>query len=545
MQKLFYNRRRLAMTGAILVVVSALMGARIERAFSDDPITQQLEKYSQVMSLVQDYYVDKVDLGKLNDAAIVGMLGQLDPHTIYLPPQSVKEQAEEFDGQFQGIGVTFTIIQDTITVDAPVPGGPSDLLGIRAGDKIVTIDGKTAIGMKEDDVRKTLRGPKGTKVDVGVARYGDAKPINFTITRDVIPIASVMAHFMVDPTTGYVDVGRFAGTTYDELTSALHDLKSQGMQRLILNLRGNPGGYMEQAVRIADEFIGGTKTIVYTKGRDHDFDDVLTSHPGDEFEKTPLVVLIDNGSASASEIVTGALQDLDRAIVVGQTSFGKGLVQRQYPLPDGSAVRLTISRYYTPSGRCIQKPYVGGHYVKDATALAAAKEDEDNDVDNYAHTYDINGRDTSRPKYHTADGRVVYGGGGITPDYIVANDTIQQATKKIWAAGILSDFTEDYVAQHIQQIQKEGDGNYFIKHFRITDAMFDDILNRAKAKKIDVNMEQFNLDKPWLAVVLRAEIGRHIYGNDVRYKILLEDDKQYQEAYTVLGEATHLATVFK
>ena len=545
MQKLFYNRRRLALTGAILVVVSALMGARIERAFSDDPITEQLEKYSDVMSMVQHYYVDDVDLGKLNDAAIVGMLGQLDPHTIYLPPQSVKEQDEEFEGKFQGIGVTFTIIQDTITVDAPVPGGPSDILGIRAGDKIVTIEGKSAIGMKEDDVRKNLRGPKGTKVTVGIVRYSEAKPIDFTITRDVIPIVSVMAHFMVDPTTGYVDVGRFAGTTYDELMTALHDLKSQGMQRLILDLRGNPGGYMEQAVRIADEFIGGTKTIVYTKGRDHDFDDVLTSHPGDEFEKTPLVVLVDNGSASASEIVTGALQDLDRALVVGQTSFGKGLVQRQYPLPDGSAVRLTISRYYTPSGRCIQKPYVGGHYVKNLTASAAQAEEGDDDVDNYAHTFDINGRDTSRPKYKTAAGRTVYGGGGITPDYIVTNDTIQQATKKIWAAGILNDFTEDYVAEHIQQIEKQGDGNYFISHFKITDAMFDDILSRAKAKKIDVNMQQFDIDKPWLAVVLRAEIGRHIYGNDVRYKILLEDDKQYQEAYKVLGEATHLAAVFK
>ncbi|HEX5316408.1 MAG TPA: S41 family peptidase, partial [Candidatus Kapabacteria bacterium] len=295
MQKLFYNRRRLALTGGVLIIVSALMGARIERAFSDSPIDDQIQKYGEVMNMVQHYYVDKVDLGKLNDAAIVGMLGQLDPHTIYLPPSNVKEQDEEFQGNFQGIGVTFTIIKDTITVDSPIPGGPSDLLGIRAGDKIVTINDSNAVGIKEDDVRRELRGPKGTKVTVGVDRYGDAQPIKFTITRDVIPIVSVMAHFMVDPTTGYVDVGRFAGTTYDELMQALNDLRSQGMQRLILDLRGNPGGYMEQAVRIADEFIGGTKTIVYTKGRDHDFDDVLTSHPGDQYEKTPLVVLVDNG----------------------------------------------------------------------------------------------------------------------------------------------------------------------------------------------------------------------------------------------------------
>lgn len=541
MQKLFYNRRRLALTGGILIIVSALMGARIERAFSDSPIDDQIQKYGEVMNMVQHYYVDKVDLGKLNDAAIVGMLGQLDPHTIYLPPTNVKEQDEEFQGNFQGIGVTFTIIKDTITVDSPVPGGPSDLLGIRAGDKIVSINDSTAIGLKEDDVRKNLRGPKGTKVKVGIDRYGETKPIDYTITRDVIPIVSVMAHFMVDPTTGYVDVGRFAGTTYDELMQALNDMRSQGMQRLILDLRGNPGGYMEQAVRIADEFIGGTKTIVYTKGRDHDFDDVLTSHPGDQYEKTPLVVLVDNGSASASEIVSGAFQDLDRALIVGQTTFGKGLVQRQYPLPDGSAIRLTISRYYTPSGRSIQKPYVGGHYVKNATASAEDYEEEDN----YSHANDLNGHDTSRPKFKTAAGRTIYGGGGITPDYLVRNDTIQQTTRKIWAAGVLADFSEDYVTQHIEQTEKQGDANYFVKNFKITDAMFDDILRRAKDKKVDVNMEQFNIDRPWLAVVLRAEIGRHIFGNEVRYRILLEDDRQYQEAYNVLGEASHLAAVFK
>lgn len=541
MQKLFYNRRRLALTGGILIVVSALMGARIERAFSDDPITVQLEKYNDVMSMVQHYYVDKVDLSKLNDAAIVGMLGQLDPHTIYLPPKNVQEQDEEFQGNFQGIGVTFTIIKDTITVDAPVPGGPSDLLGIRAGDKIVTINDSSAIGLKEDDVRKDLRGPKGTKVTVGIDRFGETQPIKYTITRDVIPIVSVMAHFMVDPTTGYVDIGRFAGTTYDELMQALNDLRSQGMQRLILDLRGNPGGYMEQAVHIADEFIGGTKTIVYTKGRDHDFDDMLVSHPGDEYEKTPLVVLVDNGSASASEIVSGAFQDLDRALIVGQTTFGKGLVQRQYPLPDGSAVRLTISRYYTPSGRSIQKPYEGGHYLKNATTSAEDYEEEDN----YSHTNDLNGRDTSRPKYKTAAGRTIYGGGGITPDYLVRNDTIQQTTRKILASGVLGDFVEDYVAQHIGQIEKEGDANYFVKNFRITDAMFNDIFKRAKDKKIEVNMEQFTIDQPWLTDELRAEIGRHIFGNEVRYRILLQDDRQYQKAYNVLGEATHLAAVFK
>jgi carboxyl-terminal processing protease len=518
-----------------------LLGARIEKAFSDDNIMEQVEKYSEVMQMVQQYYVDKVNVQDLNDAAITGLLNKLDPHSIYLPPKNVKEQDEQFSGSFQGIGVTFTILHDTITVDAPVPGGPSDQLGIRAGDKIVSIEGKSAIKMSDEDVRKDLRGAKGTKVTVGIVRYGQSQPMDFTITRDVIPIVSVMAHFMVDPTTGYIDVGRFAGTTYDELMDALNDLHTKGMQRLILDLRGNPGGYLEQAVRIADEFIGGNKTIVYTKGRRSEFDDVLVSHPGDQYEKTPLVVLVDNGSASASEIVSGAFQDLDRALIVGQGTFGKGLVQRQFPLKDGSALRLTISRYYTPSGRSIQKPYDGGHYLKNATASAATEEDEDN----FSHEYDVNATDTSRPKYKTAAGRTIYGGGGITPDFLVRNDTIQMATKKIWAAGVLSDFAENYVAHHIDEIKRAGDADHFVKNFRITDPMFNQIMEMAKDKKVDVDMSQFNIDKPWLAVVLRADIGRQIYGNEVRYRILLENDRQYQKAYSVLDEASHLAAAFK
>jgi carboxyl-terminal processing protease len=542
MQKLIYSRRRLVMTGAALVVVSVLLGSRIESAFSDDNPTELITKYTDVMRKIQTNYVDTVNLSELNDAAIVGMLSKLDPHSVYMPPTTVDQQGEQFEGKFEGIGVTFMIIHDTITVDAPIPGGPSDQLGIRAGDKIVTIEGKSAIKMKEDDVRKNLRGPKGTKVTVGIDRYGDTTPTEFTITRDVIPIVSVMAHFMVDPTTGYVDVGRFAGTTYDELMEALNDLSSKGMTRLILDLRDNPGGYLEQAVKIADEFIGGNKKIVYTVSRHSNFDEALYSHPGDAYEKTPLVVLVDNGSASASEIVSGAFQDLDRAIIVGQTTFGKGLVQQQYALPDGSAIRLTISRYYTPSGRSIQKPYEDGKYVKNTTALAAQSE---GDEDNYSHSFDVNAADTSRPKYKTAAGRTIYGGGGITPDFLVRNDTMQPTTKKMLATGVFGDFIQEYVDQHVAEIKKSGDADYFVKNFRITDAMFDDILRRVKEKKVEVNMAQFKMDRPWLAILLRAEMGGRIYGNDVFYRIKLEDDRQYDKAYSVLAEATHLASDFK
>ena len=541
MQKFYFNRRRLAITGVVLIVVSALMGARIERAFSDDPITEQIQKYGRAMQLVHDNYVDTISLSQLNDAAIVGMLGKLDPHSVYMPPKTVDDQGEQFEGKFDGIGVTFTLVHDTITVDSPIPGGPSDQLGIRAGDKIVTIDGKSAVKFKEDEVKKSLRGPKGTKVTVGIVRYGEAQPMDFTITRDVIPIVSVMAHFMVDPTTGYIDIGRFAGNTYDELMEALNDLRAKGMQRLVLDLRDNPGGYLEQAVKIADEFIGGNKKIVYTKSRHIEFDDELWSHPGDAYEKTPLVVLVDNGSASASEIVSGAFQDLDRALIVGQTTFGKGLVQRQYPLSDGSAIRLTISRYYTPSGRSIQKPYEDGKYVKNTTAMAAQSEE---DEDNFSHSFD-NAADTSRPKFKTAAGRTIYGGGGITPDFLVRNDTTQHSTRKIWAAGVFGDFTQDYVQQHIAEIKSKGDADNFVKNFKITDAMFDDVLKRAKDKKVEINTKEFAIDRPWIAVLLRSWIGRQIYGNDVYYRIILEDDHQFQKAYNELDEATHLAAAFK
>ncbi len=541
MQKFIYNRRRLAMIGVGLVVVSALMGARIERAFSDDNIMEQVQKYSDVLRMVQSYYVDKVNVEDLNAAAIVGLLGKLDPHSVYMPPRNVKEQAESFSGKFEGIGVTFLIIRDTITVDGPVPGGPSDLLGIRAGDKIVTIDTMSALKMNEDDVKKKLRGPKGTKVTVGIVRYGQPQPIAYTITRDVIPLYSVMAHFMVDPSTGYVNVGRFATETHNELMAALSDLKSKGMQRLILDLRGNPGGYLEQAVAIADEFIGGTKTIVYTKSRVQSFDNVETSQPGQAYEKTPLVVLVDNSSASASEIVSGALQDLDRALIVGQTTFGKGLVQRQFDLPDNSAIRLTISRYYTPSGRSIQKPYEGGHYAKNTTAAAVTDEDEDN----FSHSYDLNSKDTTRPKFKTAAGRTIYGGGGITPDFIVRNDTSQLSTRKIFAAGIIGDFVENYVERHVMEIKAAGDADHYTKTFRVTDAMFDQILQAAKDKKIEVKMDEFNIDKPWLSSLIRARMGLSIFGNEVYYKVLLENDRQYQKAYSVLDEASHLAADYR
>lgn len=536
-----YNPRRLAVIGLVLVVSSAFLGSRIEQAFSqDNNMQEQLMKYQEVMTLVQRYYVDKPNLGELNDAAIVGMLSKLDPHSVYMPPKNVEQSAEQFSGKFEGIGVQFMMGKnDTILIDAIIPGGPSDALGIIAGDKITAINGRRTTKFTEDSVRNNLRGPKGTKVNVTITRSGQPAPLEFSITRDVIPIVSVMASFMVDDKTGYLNVGRFAEETYSEMMVALGDLSNQGMKQLILDLRGNPGGYLEQAVRIADEFIGGTKTIVSTKGRIASFDDVDVSAPGNKYEKIPLVVLIDRGSASASEIVSGALQDLDRALVVGVPSFGKGLVQRQFPLgKDGSAIRLTISRYYTPLGRSIQKKYDGAKYEGGEEMEITESEEA-----NFDHSKDVH--DSTKPKYTTATGRTVYGGGGITPDYIVKSDTITRSTWRLFAGSLFFDWVKDYVSSNAPSLKKQYTAESFVKNFTVPEEAFTAVFEKAKEKKIEYDMKEFEVDKAWVRNYIKGEVGRQLFSNNVRARMLLENDKQYQKAYTLLGEAAKMALSMK
>lgn len=536
-----YNPRRLAIIGLLLIVSSGFLGSRIEQAFSqDNNMQEQLIKYQEVMTLVQRYYVDKPNLGELNDAAIVGMLSKLDPHSVYMPPKNVEQSAEQFSGKFEGIGVQFMMGKnDTILIDAIIPGGPSDALGIIAGDKITAINGRRTTKFTEDSVRNNLRGPKGTKVNVTITRTGQSAPLEFSITRDVIPIVSVMASFMVDDKTGYLNIGRFAEETYAEMMVALGDLSNQGMKQLILDLRGNPGGYLEQAVRIADEFIGGTKTIVSTKGRISSFDDVDVSMPGNKYEKIPLVVLIDRGSASASEIVSGAVQDLDRAVVVGVPSFGKGLVQRQFPLGnDKSAIRLTISRYYTPLGRSIQKKYDGAKYEGGEEMEIVNSEEP-----NFDHSKDVH--DSTKPKYTTASGRTVYGGGGITPDYIVKSDTITRSTWRLFAGSLFFDWVKEYVSSNAPSLKKQYTAESFVKNFTVPEEAFAAVFEKAKEKKIEYDMKEFDIDKGWVRNYIKGEVGRQLFSNNVRARMLLENDKQYQKAYTLLGEAAKMAISMK
>jgi len=468
------------------------------------------------------------------------MLSKLDPHSVYMPPKNVEQSAEQFSGKFEGIGVQFMMGKnDTILIDAIIPGGPSDALGIIAGDKITAINGRRTTKFTEDSVRNNLRGPKGTKVNVTITRSGQPAPLEFSITRDVIPIVSVMASFMVDDKTGYLNVGRFAEETYSEMMVALGDLSNQGMKQLILDLRGNPGGYLEQAVRIADEFIGGTKTIVSTKGRIASFDDVDVSAPGNKYEKIPLVVLIDRGSASASEIVSGALQDLDRALVVGVPSFGKGLVQRQFPLgKDGSAIRLTISRYYTPLGRSIQKKYDGAKYEGGEEMEITESEEA-----NFDHSKDVH--DSTKPKYTTASGRTVYGGGGITPEYIVKSATLTRATWRLFAGSLFFDWVKDYVSSNAPSLKKQYTAETFVKNFTVPEEAFTAVFEKAKEKKIEYDLKEFDVDKAWVRNYIKGEVGRQLFNNNVRARMLLENDKQYQKAYTLLGEAAKMALSMK
>jgi carboxyl-terminal processing protease len=347
------------LTMVIVLVIGIIIGVNLNNLFSSDDIYVQIMKLNDVLNLARKNYVDKIDTQTLVEAAIEGMLGILDPHSVYIPAKAMERVNEDIRGSFEGIGIEFTIINDTINVVTPISGGPSEQLGIMAGDKIIKINDTSAIGLKNEDVVRKLRGPKGTKVKVTILRAGVKEPLEFVITRDKISIYSVDVAVMVAKDVGYIYINRFSETTDREFKEAVSKLRAQGMKKLILDLRNNPGGLLSEAVKIADEFLPQGKLIVYTKGRLPEYNEEFYATSSGELEKIPVVVLVNQGSASGSEIVAGAIQDWDRGLIVGDTTFGKGLVQRQFPLNDGSAIRLTTARYYTPSGRLIQKPYEG------------------------------------------------------------------------------------------------------------------------------------------------------------------------------------------
>ena len=516
--------------------VSLLAGAMLNHVFSGDSIFDQLNKIKDVLSVTEKYYVEDVDTQKLTEAAISGMLEQLDPHSVYIPASQMQRVTEDFQGSFEGIGIEYQVLNDTLLVVSPIVGGPSEALGIQAGDKIVRINDSSSIGITQEGVQKKLRGPKGSKVRVSIVRAGFGTLLEFDIIRDTVPIYTVDASFMVDSQTGYVTVTRFGAKTHDEFLDAMTKLRAAGMKRLVLDLRGNAGGYLEQAFKMADELMPQGKKIVFTKGRRAEANDEYVSSGSGRFTDVSLVVLVNNGSASASEIVAGAVQDWDRGLIVGETSFGKGLVQRQFDLKDGSAFRLTTARYYTPSGRLIQRPY-GEDKLK---YQMEAFERSETEGENITHSAE---KDSSRPLFKTMGGRVVYGGGGITPDYIVKSERLNEYTVQLRSKLVFLQFAEKYLTRHGAEIKAKyaKDPLAFSRGFEMTPAMLEELLAVATEKKVEFKKELYEKDLRFIKAFAKAYIARSLWGNEGSSRVMLMEDVQFKKAESLFPEAEKIS----
>lgn len=519
-----------------LVLLSLVAGSMLNTLISGDNIYVQMEKFRDVISLTEKFYVDDVDTPKLIEAAINGVLGQLDPHSVYIPASQLTRVNEEFQGSFEGVGIEYQVLNDTLLVVSPIVGGPSEALGIQAGDKIVKINDSSAVGITQEGVQKKLRGPKGSKVKVLIVRAGIPNLLEFDIIRDKIPLYTVDASFMIDDQTGYVSVTRFAAKTHDEFMDAVEKLRNSGMKRLILDLRGNAGGYLDQAFKMVDELMPKGRKIVYTKGRRPEFDDEYVSSGAGKFQDASLVILVNNGSASASEIVAGAVQDWDRGLIVGETTFGKGLVQRQFDLKDGSAFRLTTARYYTPSGRLIQRPYDGDKLKYQREAF----ERVETEGENVTHEAE---KDSTRPRFKTMGGRVVYGGGGITPDYIVKSDHLAEFAVQLRSRLVFLQFADKYLDRHGAEVKETygKDVARFVDRFEVTQQMLDEVQDMAKARKIEFKKDQYEKDLRFIKAFVKAYIARSLWGNEGSARVMLREDSQFRKVMTLFPEAEKIA----
>lgn len=493
-------------------------------------------KFSEVLNYIKTTYVDTVNTGQLTEDAIKAMMTDLDPHSDYIPASHFETINQEMQGDFEGIGVEFNILNDTILVVAPISGGPSEQLGIMSGDKILKIENKNVagIGITNNDVFKKLRGKKGTKVTISILRKGKSKLIEYTISRDKIPILSLDASYMIDQKTGYIKINRFSAKTYEEFYNALNLLKSQGMENLILDLTDNPGGFLNAAYDIASQFFISKKLIVYTEGRVRPRSEMKTNGNG-IFSKGKLIILINEGSASASEIVAGAVQDWDRGLIVGRRSFGKGLVQDQLQLSDNSAIRLTIAKYYTPSGRCIQKPY----NLND-------REDYYKDIMNRYKHGEFTNKDSNKVnnghKFKTAGGRIVYGGGGITPDVFISLDTSFNAEfiNNSISKGLINRFVLLYNDRNSISIKaKYPVFDQFNKNFQAEKELLKEYKSFALKEGVKENASKLSSksDK-FLAIQLKALIARQIYGRNYYFAVANELKDEYLEAIKLINSNT-------
>ncbi len=520
------NPRRKWPAIALTLTALIVLSVRFDLLAIGSNLYQELERFMEVLRLLDKVYVEEIEPKKLIDGAIRGSLEELDPHTVYIPRERIQEINERFEGEFEGIGIEFVVHDKWPTVISAIPGSPSEQLGLRPGDRIVAIEGVSTYGITDEEVRKRLLGPKGTSVTIQIQRPGVEEPFDVTITRATIPIRSVIVAFMLDDQTGFIKVGRFAKTTNEEFEAALRQLEAAGMRRLILDLRGNSGGFLEQAVEMADKFLEGGKRIVYTRGRIPNANEDYYSTTEATHPKVPLVVLIDHGTASASEIVAGAMQDWDRALIVGQTSFGKGLVQQQIPLRDGSALRVTTARYYTPSGRLIQRSYERGVHEY----LVEGWDDEDPN----ARPADL----PDRPVYTTSSGRKVYGGGGISPDVVIRPRRISETTIRLIQGQLFLEYGSRFAMRHRELA---SDFTAFRDRFEVTEAMVSELLNLARAKSAQVDDAEVRADWPFIKRRIKSQIARHLWGADQYYQIEVLEDEQVQQARTLISEAAKIA----
>lgn len=496
------------------------------------------QKLMMAQRAISQLYVDTVDENKLVEDAIRGMLDKLDPHSAYSSPEETRELNEPLQGNFSGIGISFNMPTDTLYVIQTVSGGPSERVGILAGDRIIAVNDTVIAGvkMKNSDIMKRLRGPKGTNVNVRVLRYDNKRPdtIDFRITRAEIPIYSVDAAYMVDPSTGYIRLNKFASDTPKEMRKAISDLEKKGMKNLILDLTDNGGGYLNAAVEILGEFLRPGETAVYTEGLNSPRYDAYAYPDGYDplFSKGKLVVMMNQYSASASEITAGALQDHDRAVVVGRRSFGKGLVQRPIPLPDGSMIRLTIAHYYTPTGRDIQKPYQKG----DEEAYNKDIEDRFKHGE-LMHVDSIHLADST--EYRTLRlGRIVYAGGGIMPDRFVALDTTSNSKyyRNVVAKGLVNRFVINYIDENRKELlrQYKTDDN-FVAGFEVSDKMLLDLKELADKEGIEFNQEQFDRAKPLFRMSLKGLIGRDLFDQATYFKVYNQHDPIFKESLRLIN----------
>lgn len=518
----------------LVISIAIVLGIVIGNYISTKKFTLDKDrKINAVLNLIQSEYVDSIDVKDLVEQAIPAIIGNLDPHSYYIPASDIRAENEKLDGSMSGIGVSFFMMNDTANVDQVIPNGPAEKVGMLAGDRIISVNGESIVGgtLTAEGIRSKIRGEKGTKVKIGVKRNSSKKTLTFTITRDDIPMNTIDVSYMLDDKTGYIKIAQFGKNTYDEFFAALSKLKKDGASRYIVDLRGNPGGYMEMAILMVNEFLEQGELIVYTKGRKEREDIQVWSDDQGSFHDAQVAVLIDEYSASASEIMAGALQDNDRGLVVGRRSFGKGLVQKQIYLPDSSAIRLTIARYYTPSHRCIQKDYTLGDEDDYSKEL----------YDRYSHgeLYSADSIKVDKSKiFRTANGRIVYGGGGIVPDIFVPNDTTGITTyyRAVANLGLLQQYVYTYVDINRDQLKNVKSVKQLMGMMPSDDALTYDFVCYARDNGVPMRWYYINLSRSLIARQLRALVIRDVLDSEEFYRYYNRTDNTVNAALKALND---------